>query len=201
MKKALEIVFHQYIQITINDLLSERAITLILAVGEPAIDVYKSNVAFGGIYDELESEYQAQFKKFVNFYGGIYKNGVEVATLNDIPNNLDVYSTEETIIGTWIDGKPIYRKVIDVGSGSGDFTHPHAISNLDTVVNAYGSFLQGGTYREPLPKTTFANASPGWSAHIDDFTNTTFSLHFGTAIGTATKICVVIEYTKTTDQI
>ena len=112
--------------------------------------------------------------------------------------SLKNYSTEEVIIGKWIDGRPIYRKVVNVGSGSGNFTYPHGISNLDTVVNAYGNFLQGST-REPLPKTTFANSSPGWSAHIDDFTNTTFSLHFGTGIGTATKICVVIEYTKTTD--
>lgn len=28
---------------------------------------------------------------------------------------LDVYSTEETIIGTWIDGSPIYRKVVEYG--------------------------------------------------------------------------------------
>ena len=187
------------IQITINDLLSERTTTLILAVGEPAIDIYKSNVAFGGIYDESDSNYQAQFKKPTNFYGGVYKNGVEIATLNDIPSTLDIYSTDEIIVGTWIDGKPIYRKVVNVGSGSGNFTHPHGISNLDIIVNAYGNFLQGGTHRETLPKTTFANASEGWSAHIDDFTDTTFSLHFGTAIGTVTKICVVIEYTKTTD--
>ena len=109
------------------------------------------------------------------------------------------YSTEEKIIGTWIDGRPVYRKVVNVGSGSGNFAHPHGISNLDIIVNTYGSFLQDSTNREPLPKTTYANASDGWSAHIDDFTDTTFSLHFGTGIGTATKIFVIIEYTKTTD--
>ena len=76
------------IQIIINDLLSERTTTLILAVGEPAIDVYKSNVAFGGIYNELESNYQAQFKKPTNFYSGVFKNGVEIATKEDIPNNI-----------------------------------------------------------------------------------------------------------------
>ena len=29
---------------------------------------------------------------------------------------LDVYSTEEAIIGTWIDGSPIYRKVVEYGT-------------------------------------------------------------------------------------
>ena len=189
------------IEIIVTDSLSSKSATTILIAGEPAMDIYHSNVSIGGYYneDESEAQYQSQFHKKTNFYNGVYKNGVEIATLNDIPSTLDIYSTNEIIVGTWIDGKPIYRKVVNVGSGSGIFTHPHGISNLDIVVNTYGSFLQGGTHREPLPKTTFANASPGWSAHIDDFTDTTFSLHFGTGIGTATKICVVIEYTKTTD--
>ena len=185
------------IQITINDLLSERITTLILAVGEPAIDVYKSNVAFGGIYDENESEYQAQFKKPTNFYAGVYKNGVEIATLNDIPSNLDVYSTEEKIIGTWIDGRPVYQKTLNLGSISGNSSISHGISNLDMVINSYGSFLQSGTYRQKLPK--IVNGNNAWSADFADFTNTSFSLSIGSAIGTATKVFVILEYTKTTD--
>lgn len=30
----------------------------------------------------------------------------------------EVYSTEETVIGTWIDGKPLYRKVVTTVTGS-----------------------------------------------------------------------------------
>lgn len=30
----------------------------------------------------------------------------------DCQDNLDIYSTEEIVVGTWIDGRPIYRKVI-----------------------------------------------------------------------------------------
>ena len=185
------------IQIIINDLLSERTTTLILAVGEPAIDVYKSNVAFGGIYDELESDYQAQFKKPTNFYSGVFKNGVEIATLNDIPSTLDIYSTEETIVGTWIDGRPVYKKTIYIGSASGNSSISHGISNLDMIINAYGGFLQSGTYREKLPK--IVNGNNAWSADFGDFTNTSFSLSIGSAIGTATKIFIILEYTKTTD--
>ena len=185
------------IQIIITDLLSERAITFILTAGEPAVDVFKSNVAFGGIYNEDESEYQAQFKKPTNFYSGVYKNGVEVATLNDIPNPLDIYSTEESIIGTWIDGRPIYQKTIDIGSASGNSSISHGISNLDMIINAYGGFLQSGTYREMLPK--IVNGNNAWSADFGDFTNTSFSLSIGSAIGTATKVFVILEYTKTTD--
>lgn len=38
-------------------------------------------------------------------------NGQAIAELNEkIENNRDDYSTEETVIGTWFDGKPIYRR-------------------------------------------------------------------------------------------
>lgn len=55
-------------------------------------------------------------------------NGTTTATISDGKDgtsgggsssgggNTDVYSTEETAIGTWIDGKTIYRKVIEVGT-------------------------------------------------------------------------------------
>lgn len=44
------------------------------------------------------------------------ENVESTSTLNayscDYINKLNTYSTEETIIGTWIDGKPLYRKVL-----------------------------------------------------------------------------------------
>ena len=72
------------IEIIVTDSLSSKSATTILIAGEPAMDIYHSNISIGGYYNEDESEYQAQFKKPTNFYSGVYKNGVEVATLNDI---------------------------------------------------------------------------------------------------------------------
>ena len=31
-------------------------------------------------------------------------------------NKLSTYSTEETVVGTWEDGRPLYRKYIDIGN-------------------------------------------------------------------------------------
>ena len=142
------------IQITINDLLSERITTLILAVGEPAIDVYKSNVAFGGIYDEDESEYQAQFKKPTNFYAGVYKNGVEVATLNDIPSNLDIYSTDEVKTNkVFIDGKHIYRRVVEFTFSSTQNTWNLLVSQTFTSLLKCCGFFKDGTVFMNFPVT------------------------------------------------
>ena len=74
------------IEIIVTDSLSSKSDTTILIAGEPAMDIYHSNISIGGYYneDESEAQYQSQFHKKTNFYSGVYKNGVEIATLNDI---------------------------------------------------------------------------------------------------------------------
>ena len=54
------------------------------------------------------------------------------------------YSTDEKIIGTWIDGKPIYQKTLDLGSNGIQVPNNTwvntgiSISNLDKIINAFG---------------------------------------------------------------
>ena len=52
----------------------------------------------------------------------------------------DKYSTTEQVIGTWIDGKPIYRKVINFGSlpNAESKSVAHNIANIDFIVNVWG---------------------------------------------------------------
>ena len=58
-------------------------------------------------------------------------------------NNENQYSLEEKEIGTWIDGKKIYRKTI---TGSTLPAHGEIlISNVDSVINAYGEQLYNNT--------------------------------------------------------
>lgn len=52
----------------------------------------------------------------------------------------EVYSTEEQLIGTWIDGKPLYRKVIVLENGTGttsekryDFS-TFGLNNIDMIM-------------------------------------------------------------------
>ena len=50
----------------------------------------------------------------------------------------EVYSTEEQVIGTWVDGKPLYRKVIVANNYSipskAEQTIPHGIENIENVI-------------------------------------------------------------------
>lgn len=112
-------------------------------------------------------------------------------------DSLITYSTEEQRIGTWIDGKPIYRVTLSMGSLSGSAAYSHGIANLHRVINAFGTFIQSSGHMEPLPKVVVNNAA--WSADFADFTSTTVVLNFGSNIGTATEVTLTVEYTKTTD--
>lgn len=52
----------------------------------------------------------------------------------------DIYTTNEEVIGKWIDGRPIYRKVVDIGALPNN-THKevaHNIADLDLVIRLYG---------------------------------------------------------------
>ena len=62
--------------------------------------------------------------------------GIEI-TGENIINNLNAnYSTDEQIIGKWIDGKPLYRKTILYnGSMSNDLIIKHGIENIYDVIN------------------------------------------------------------------
>lgn len=128
----------------------------------------------------------------------IYK-GEELS--GGFPNGTDeIYSTEETRIGTWIDGKPLYRLVIASTTPDvvGLWTPIDEADVLDVETVAY---LSGVVYVAPtgmwlpLPYgdgTTFAsimrsNASPA----IQFYQNYDFASNY--------PIHITIKYTKTTD--
>ena len=66
-----------------------------------------------------------------------------MATIKTLIGNLksstyDVYSTTETIVGTWIDGKPIYRKTfnnISVTSSEHSVTPIATGLTIDNLIN------------------------------------------------------------------
>lgn len=92
-------------------------------------------------------------------------NGTTTATISDGKDgtssggssggggSTDVYSTEETAVGTWIDGKTIYRKVIQVGklpkveSGYYDFYNYSFSDNaVDQIVSMDAILKSGDTH-------------------------------------------------------
>lgn len=114
---------------------------------------------------------------------------------NSIINN---YSTGEQVIGKWIDGKPLYRKVIqpviEIGANA-IVSVPHGISNLSQVLKVDATFFwDNKTY--PFP-AIYADLSKQVDINYIDSTNVyikSFGENWSTQITT-----IILEYTKTTD--
>ena len=111
-------------------------------------------------------------------------------------------SAEFKTSGTWIDGKPIYRKVLEttLPSTSGSHTISHNISNLAQVVKQYGmtSPDANGQMRQ-LDFAWYYDAQ--WDCCI--YTDATLvAVQMGSSFANdhgGRKAYIILEYTKSTD--
>lgn len=102
----------------------------------------------------------------------------------------DNYSTNETLTSkVWINGKPIYRKVINMGNlnnATGKSVN-HGISNMDKTVGIMGIADNGSTYVLGAgfnDEIYWTKTAVIWNTKTNRTTYTAY---------------VVLEYTKTTD--
>lgn len=116
----------------------------------------------------------------------------------------DIYSTEEQVIGTWIDGKPLYRKVIEMGNMTKEDykIKAHNIQNIK-----YARIVDVVMQRGTQSSSNFQLFSVGNVGGKYNDTQVGFDTYMDTSniyvyctgdrtlfVGTA-----IIEYTKTTD--
>lgn len=121
------------------------------------------------------------------------------------------YSTTETFTGSyWIDGKPIYRKVITNSWGSSGGTSITNIDittlNIDSLIKGEGIMLgNNGTFGKGYYPMTFTRAASSGTANSYSWgtnearTNLFFTMQ-GDGLGFRMFDCtLILEYTKTTD--
>lgn len=125
-----------------------------------------------------------------------------IATLTDnyiLPQEAVVrYSTTERIIGTWIDGSPLYEKTFYVPTlSTGNNVQTHGITNFDKLISAEGFFYRNGTVQVKVPTSSPSAAT--YNADITDITSTTFNIEVGSSWSsyTLTNAYITIRYTKT----
>jgi len=141
-----------------------------------------------------KGDLKAYHEKILPYLGG----NIAIST-----NNSDYYSTDEKVIGVWIDGKPLYQKTIidtmpnNVTSGTMANKKIDVSSlNIDKFANWFG-----------MMKT-----STGWCMlpHVDGSCNVTDGLNYndsdstlwlrnGNSFYNGATAYVTIQYTKTTD--
>lgn len=119
-----------------------------------------------------------------------------VNAVNNKFNEISIYSTEEKVVGKWIDGKPLYRKTIEgIVSKINENVIIGTIPNIETVAKKYGQGLAGGLYWTDLDlKYSDTVSSIIQIAKADEQIIAVFSHTF-----LGWPFHLTIEYTKTTD--
>ena len=97
---------------------------------------------------------------------------------------LNNYSTEEQVIGTWIDGKPIYRRTIEknVSINANDWSTIEIATNEDVFINSF-AYKRSNNFVGHFTGTRIYNGK----LQVIGISITTENLY------------IVLEYTKTTD--
>ena len=127
----------------------------------------------------------------------IYKGGLNYSGGS---NNGVNYSTAEQVIGTWIDGKPLYQKTIVCGVMPSSTTKSvaHGISNIKRIVSIEGYSFNSTAGNLTVPLPFVSTSALGSQMDIRcDFTNVTVIT--GTGRQNFAESFVTLRYTKTTD--
>lgn len=105
------------------------------------------------------------------------------------------YSTDEQVIGTWIDGSTVYEKTFNLTAPStGLNSIAHNISNIGDVINTEGTAIRSNGAAQPLGFISSAN-NYGWNVTVYDFTSSNFSLEVGSQLSLS-KVIITVRYTK-----
>lgn len=115
-------------------------------------------------------------------------NKITDSNMNEIKtsiNNSTSYSTTETVVGTWKNDKPIYRKVFEVSGTmtTGAWTTVATLSGVSTLLNAW--FIDNVSSKAVWQDTNVRVNSDNLQYYSNDFAHT--------------YTCVIVEYTKTSD--
>lgn len=115
-----------------------------------------------------------------------------------LPVDEDIYSTTETKTNkVWIDGKPIYRKVINTVSPNQTTTAAQigTIGSINTLISIDANIDLGGDGLVPLPQTIATDNIH--YLYLQNKTNGNVMLKIGNNVYKNKPLIVILEYTKT----
>ena len=118
-------------------------------------------------------------------------------TISDSFKSNNIYSTTETVIGKWIDDKPIYRKVIHsstAGVLSGVISFQLNISSFGQIVDVKYFFLNNNAWHFKIPEIKRIKASQ--SGVVSE--TVVFEMETDASFSYDERY-MIVEYTKTTD--
>ena len=129
-----------------------------------------------------------------------------IATKNIYLNPSLDYSTDEKVVGTWIDGKPLYQKTVDINRASTSGVEASTVTNTSNVSKIlffeYQTILKDTTTFNGLVIATSGSGISRVRGNIDIGVINLFHLctiESWITNSSIENIYVTIQYTKTTD--
>lgn len=159
--------------------------------GTTPLSAANLNAMQDGIYEDLGDKSQLKTNSKTNL----------VNAINSIID-AEIYSTDEIKTNkVWIDGKPIYRKVVSVNfpTSSSTATTNHNISNIDTVTDYELIWLDTADSKW---YKSYKDTTGQYYVQADGISSTSVYVKSGSNYDWAKRTAnryAIIEYTKTTD--
>lgn len=118
----------------------------------------------------------------------------KIDTKEYIDKSGNTYSSEEIVIGTWIDGKPLYRQVVTGVSGENNANSVigNISAEIDTVPHIYGTMFESDDHFYALPHSNV-------SLYIAKSTGRIMMYIKDRELAANKPVITIVEYTKTTD--
>lgn len=134
----------------------------------------------------------------IKFKDDIYIDSSGVTHNKTSLDKILTYSTTETKIGTWIDGKPLYRICKETTKSQvSSFLISLKIDRLISTVGSYATAIYSNSWPIPcyyVPEQGYDIGIMGGSTPGKQV-----SISFGSYYNDSSQVVLVLEYTKTTD--
>lgn len=111
-------------------------------------------------------------------------------------NKMLSYFTTETRVGTWIDGKPLYRKVLTGTSSGTSTTVQNGIANIGRIIKIEGTIKVRDNEIKNIP--TIELSSNNYIS-VSAPTNSTLRIDNSNSDYMRGEYVIILEYTKSTD--
>lgn len=136
---------------------------------------------------------------------GVAANSIDTNAIQDGAVTSDkiesaTYSTSEQVVGTWVDGKPLYRKVYIKNLSSGTETWIDDLNEKNPIRLEGYMFNDSTQTCQPLGQWANPTDSSYSSRVFCDTTTFKAQVNTGWSRTAYTKIRAILWYTKTTDQ-
>lgn len=132
----------------------------------------------------------------------INQNKNDITSLNSNLNSIREYSTNEKVVGKWINGKPIYRKVLTATNTANDVSISTP-SNIDVMIDMHVIAVKSdGTEQITLPNNSISYSTgntPRGVVYLAHNASWNHDHLYVVQINGYRNIYAIIEYTKTTD--